>query len=415
MLTDYFRSLQTIRHLQSGPIGPFIDGFTEELEAAGYSRLTIRAHLGASGHLCHWATAKDLTVADLDDSVGHRFVRHLARCRCRPSQGKYVNSARASERLFRRYLCRIGAIIPPIRMKQETTEVALLNAFRHWMIQNRGVTERTLDNYCPIIASLLESIEGDPNRFNPRNLRAFILHHTEHHGKGNLSGVTTALRTFLRYLIAEGKCAADLDAAIPAVAVWRLSALPRYLPSSDIERVVAVCDPSTATGSRNRAIVLLLARLGLRGDDIVRLRIGDIDWQKASIRLSGKGRREILLPLTQEVGDAILTYLERWRPTVDSDRVFIRAIAPLRPFSNSGLVSKVVARAISRAGILAAFRGAHTLRHSAATQMLREGISLQGISAILRHRSIETTAHYAKVDVGLLQLVVQPWPEVTSC
>ena len=227
-----------------------------------------------------------------------------------------------AERLFRRYLRRIGAITPPTRMKQETTEVALLNAFRHWMIQNRGVTERTLDNYCPIIASLLESIEGDPNRLNPRNLRAFILHHTEHHGKGNLSGVTTALRTFLRYLIAEGKCAAGLDTAIPAVAVWRLSALPRYLPSSDVERVVAACDPSTATGSRNRAIVLLLARLGLRGDDIVRLRIGDIDWQKASIRLSGKGRREILLPLTQEVGDAILTYLERWRPTVDSDGIY---------------------------------------------------------------------------------------------
>jgi site-specific recombinase XerD len=159
----------------------------------------------------------------------------------------------------------------------------------------------------------------------------------------------------------------------------------------------------------------LLARLGLRADDIVRLRISDIDWQMANIRLSGKGRREALLPLTQEVGDAILAYLERGRPDVDTDRVFIRAIAPLRPTANSGLVSKIVARAIKRAGVITTFRGAHVLRHSAATQMLRQGITLQDISAVLRHRSVETTIIYAKVDVGLLQLIAQPWPEGTSC
>jgi site-specific recombinase XerD len=298
----------------------------------------------------------------------------------------------------------------------ETTKAALLNAFRHWMKQNRGVTERTLDNYSLKIASLLEYIDDDPSRLDSRNLRAFILHHTKGRGKGNLGGVTTAIRNFLRYLIAEGKCAVGLDEALPALASWRLSTLPRYLPASDVERVVTARDSSTPTGSRDRAIILLLARLGLRGDDIVRLRIGDIDWQQANIRLSGKGRREVLLPLTQEVGDAILTYFERGRPAVDSDHVFIRAIAPLRSFSNSGLVTKVVARAIVRAGVLTAFRGAHVLRHSAATLMLRQGISLQDISAILRHRSIETTAQYAKVDVDLLQLVAQPWPEeVTSC
>lgn len=415
MLSDYFRSPQTLKRLRSGPIGPFIEGFAEELESAGYSRITIRAHLGASGHLCHWASTKNLTIVDLDDSVGERFTRHLPHCRCRPCQGKYINSAGGSERLFRRYLCLIGVIAPPIPENLETAEMGLVNAFRCWMKQNRGVTESTLDNYSPIIASLLESMGGDPSQLDTRNLRAFILRYAEHHRAGNLAGVTTAIRTFLRYLIAEGRCAVGLDAALPTVAVWRLSALPRYLPASDVERVVTACDPSTPTGSRDRAIILLLARLGLRGDDIVRLRIGDIDWQKANIRLSGKGRREVLLPLTQEVGDAILTYLERGRPVADSDHMFFRAIAPLRPFSNSGLVAKVVARAIDRAGVISVFRGAHVLRHSAATQMLRQGISLQDISAILRHRSVETTAQYAKVDVGLLQLVAQPWPEVTSC
>jgi site-specific recombinase XerD len=291
----------------------------------------------------------------------------------------------------------------------------LLNAFRCWMKENRGVTEKTLDNYRPIIASLLESLDGDPSRIDAHSLRAFARRYAELHRAGNLAGVATTLRIFLRYLIAEGKCTVGLDSALPPVAGWRLSTLPRYLPASDVERIVTACDPTTPTGARDRAIVLLLARLGLRADDIVRLRISDIDWQMANIRLSGKGRREALLPLTQEVGDAILAYLERGRPDVDTDRVFIRAIAPLRPTANSGLVSKIVARAIKRAGVITTFRGAHVLRHSAATQMLRQGITLQDISAVLRHRSVETTIIYAKVDVGLLQLIAQPWPEGTSC
>jgi integrase/recombinase XerD len=231
----------------------------------------------------------------------------------------------------------------------------------------------------------------------------------------NLGGITTALRSYLRYLIAEGMCVTGLEAALPAVAAWRLSSLPRYLPASDVERVIAVCDPATPSGLRNRAIILLLARLGLRGDDVVHLRISDIDWQKANICLSGKGRREVLLPLTQEVGDAVFAYLTKGRPAVNSDYVFIRSIAPLRPFSHTGLVTKVVKRAMHRAGVVANFSGAHVLRHSAATRMLQQGISLQDISAILRHRSIETTVQYAKVDIDLLRLVAQPWPEVTLC
>ena len=415
MLKDLFRSPRMLGRLRSGPAGPFLEGFAAELESGGYSRLTTRAHLSAAAHLCHWAASKGLTISSLDDAIGLRFRRHLSCCRCRPSQGKYANSAGASEKLFRNYLCQTGAITPGIAQYEETKAGKLLNDFRQWMIQNRGLSHRTLDEYRPIVASLLDFVEGDPGQIDFRKVREFIIDRTARHGKSNFRGVTTALRTFLRYLLAEGKCQTGLDAALPAVAQWRLSALPRYLPASDVERVLAACDPSTETGSRDRAIVLLLARLGLRASDVVGLRITDIDWENASIRVSGKGRTEVRLPLTQEIGDALLNYLEHGRPAVDSDHVFTRAIAPRRPFSNSGLVSKVVARAIKRAGIVTTFRGAHVLRHSAATGMLQQGMTLQDIGSILRHRSIETTAHYAKVDVKLLQLVVQPWPEVSSC
>jgi len=299
----------------------------------------------------------------------------------------------------------------PLSMSEGTKKGKLQSEFEQWMIQNRGIVPRTLEQYRPAIASFLDFIGGDPGQLDSDKIRQFILDRAERHGTCNLKGATTAVRTFLRYLVAEGKCRAGLDAALPPVAQWRLSTLPRYLPAGDVERIVGIYDSRSPNDLRNRAIVLLLARLGLRASDVAGLRLADVDWKKATLCLSGKGRREALLPLSQEVGDALIDYLLHGRPAIDSDRVFIRSIAPLLPFSNSGLISKLVRRAIQRAGVATPSRGAaHLLRHSAATEMLRQGMSLQDIGAILRHRSVETTNIYAKVDPRLLRLVVQPWP-----
>ena len=173
---------------------------------------------------------------------------------------------------------------------------------------------------------------------------------------------------------------------------------------------------SCAVGRRDRAILLLLARLGLRAGDIVHLRLGDLDWQAAWIRVSGKGRRETRLPLTQEVGDALVTYVTGDRPEADTDAVFLRSRAPFRAFRSHCAVSVIVDRALARAGVIRPSRGAaHLLRHSAATAMLRHGASLQEVAALLRHRSVTTTEIYAKVDVTMLRTVAQPWPEVPSC
>ena len=221
---------------------------------------------------------------------------------------------------------------------------------------------------------------------------------------------------FVRFLTAEGKCAAGLDAAIPVVAHWRFSALPRYLQSEEVERVIALCDPVSPVGKRDRAILLLLARLGLRAGDIVQLRLGDIDWKDAWILVSGKSRRETQLPLTQEVGQAIVDYLRDGRPQSDSDAAFVRSRAPFRAFAKPAAISVIVKRAMQRAGVTCPSRGAaHVLRHSAASSMLRQGASLQDIAAILRHRSIETTQIYAKIDATSLRQIAQPWPEVQPC
>jgi len=205
-----------------------------------------------------------------------------------------------------------------------------------------------------------------------------------------------------------------MDDAVPTFAMWRLSALPRFLVAADVERVITACNRDTAVGLRDRAVILLLARLALRAGDILQMDLADIDWPHATVLVSGKSRYEIKLPLTQEVGDAVLDYLRRGRPPVQDTHLFLRMQAPWRPLHVSS-VSTIVERAIARAGIEAPFRGAHVLRHSAATGMLRQGATLQQIGAVLRHRYLDTTAHYAKVDVERLREIALPWPEVFPC
>jgi site-specific recombinase XerD len=221
---------------------------------------------------------------------------------------------------------------------------------------------------------------------------------------------------FLRFLIAEGRCRADLLNVIPVVPFWRLTSLPRYLPPEDVERLIACCNSASRIGKRDRAILLLLARLGLRAGDIVQMRLTDIDWKGAWIQVSGKGRRQTRLPLTDEIGQAIVDYLQAGRFPAQTDALFLRSCAPFRALGSHCAVSMIDDRAFRRAGVKRPGRdAAHLLRHSFASSMLRRGVSLQDISAILRHRSIEITQIYAKVEVKELQQTAQCWPEVQQC
>ena len=271
-----------------------------------------------------------------------------------------------------------------------------------------------LSRYSERIVALLTDLGEDPGCFHAQGLRSFVLNYARGHNIGTTKNTVAAIRMFLRYLATEGRCAAGLEYAIPTLAHWRSSTMPRYLPASDIERVVGACHDTTEAGARDRAIMLLLSRLGLRSGDILGLRLSDIDWAEGSFVVSGKSACESNLPLTQELGDALLTYL-RCRPAVDTDKVFISVSAPIKPLKGPQSVASIVRRAIHRAGVEAPTHGAHLLRHSAATEMLRQGVSLQDIQTVLRHQSIETTTIYAKVDVRLLKQIAQPWPEVSSC
>ncbi|MGK5084857.1 tyrosine-type recombinase/integrase, partial [Bdellovibrionota bacterium FG-1] len=236
----------------------------------------------------------------------------------------------------------------------------------------------------------MKLIGNDPSLYESTTLRAAVREMIGKHGVGMARLVSKIVRAFVRYLAVDGRCRPGLDAAILPVAKWSLASLPRYASTEVVQKIIDSCDLNQPGGVRDRAILLLLARLGLRGGDIVLMRLSDIDWVAGNVRVSGKGRREVNLPLPQEVGDAILTHLRSRRPVAGCDRVFLRSRAPWRPLTESSCVSAIVERAIDRAGVSTPTRGAHLLRHSTATAMLREGICLPTIGIILRHRSIET-------------------------
>jgi site-specific recombinase XerD len=292
----------------------------------------------------------------------------------------------------------------------------ILVAFRRWMYERRGTLDGALDNYDIPIRTLLKGFGDPPRRLNAQRLRQCFLRYSDGRSHAVIKHCATALRMFVRFLVAQGQCSVGLEAAIPVIPHWRLSSLPRCLQPEDVERIVASCDFATVMGKRDHAILLLLARLGLRAGDIVQLHLVDIDWKGAWLHVYGKSRRETRLPLTQEVGDALVAYLRAGRPQSDSDRVFLCCRAPFRPFSSHAAVSMIVDQAMRRADVTPPSRGAaHLLRHSVATALLRQGTSLQDIATILRHRSIQTTQIYAKVDIVTLDQIAQTWPEVQSC
>jgi site-specific recombinase XerD len=261
---------------------------------------------------------------------------------------------------------------------------------------------------------LVEALGADAGEWSARAVRDFLLDCAAKCSAPTAQKLITSLRAFLRYLSFTGESRDDLALAVPAIASWRLARLPSCLSEEELIRLIAACDGTTPGRRRDRAIVLLLTRLGLRAGDVAQLRLSDIDWRDGTVQVSGKGRYQARLPLPQDVGDALLRYLD-CRPKIDhSDRVFLRSVAPSRPFVSGDGVSSVVRSALRRAGITTAVKGAHLLRHTAATEMLRHGVPLDQIGLVLRHRSIDMTAYYAKVDVSLLQSIAQPWPGAQS-
>ncbi|WP_084455879.1 tyrosine-type recombinase/integrase [Novosphingobium rosa] len=391
-----------------------VDAFMDHLRQQGYAEGTVLHYSHCCRHFAVWLADQRVALSSVDYEVVDRFATHHCTCPGAFRHGSQRNrSYVASIRRFARYLADLG--LTPKSIWGEKSDNRL-RPFREWLRQHRGTSDVTNLRHVHAISTLLPQLGNDPTRYDAALINRVILRNLEQASRASVQLMCGSLRMYLRFLSASGACPPALVGAVPRIPRWRLATLPRYILNDDVERVIASCDPGTARGLRDRAILLLLARLALRGGDVANLDLGDIDWDNALIRVAGKTRHAVALPLPQDAGDALLAYIEHARPIAASSKVFLRVIAPFVPFACSSPIATIVRDALARAGVdNANLRGAYLLRHSAATNMLRTGATLDAVGAVLRHRSPETTAIYAKVDTAMLGQIVQPWIGGASC
>ena len=415
MLATTLETSQRQRPIDAGALLPMVQSYVDHLAARGYRPATIQSLESRARHFCCWLVRSDIAASSIDDGMIEQFARHA--CQCSGTSITFApNTAYIGMvRKFIAFLIESGTLQQP-RCAADAPNDDRLPAYLNWLERHRGLTALTIRARRKLLNKLLPLLGPDPRSYDAAGVRRVIVAESQRLSTARMKNVVTALRSYLRFLAVRGECAPLLDQAVPSVAHWKHSNLPKFLPATRVEVLIDACDMTAAAGIRDRAILLLLARLGLRAGDIMKLRIDDIDWQQGCLRVCGKGRRGSTLPLPQDVGDALLKYLTEARPDVSMTEVFLCSLAPYRPFADSHTVSSIVCRALTRAGIDdAPSRGAHLLRHSAATALLQSGASLTAIGAVLRHQCIDTTVRYAKVDVTSLRQVAQPWPGGVTC
>jgi integrase/recombinase XerD len=397
--------VKVLRSFVRGPLEPHVAGFAEELLRQGYSRSSAAQQVCFIAHLDRWMSAGGVGLDGLSAPLIERYLAE------RRSAG-YVEyrSVRALRPLLE-FLAPLGVLPVPQVVPPGPVE-ELLGRYRDYLIGERGLASGTARGYVdfvrPFAATRLHGGVLDFASLTAADVTGFVLGACPGRAVGSAKLIVCSLRSLLGWLHVTGATPVSLVSAVPSVAGWRLSALPKGLEPGQLRRLLAACDRRTATGRRDYAIMLLLARLGLRAGEVAHLGLGDIDWRHGEVAIVGKGNRAERLPLPAGVGAAIAAYLRRGRPgTAEGRSVFVRVHAPHRALTAGG-VTMVVFGAAQRAGLPKMH--AHRLRHTAATAMLRAGSPLPEVGQVLRHRSPLTTAIYAKVDRDALAVLARPWP-----
>jgi integrase/recombinase XerD len=405
-MPEDFLHLPLGKRLQNNPLELHLRTFATWLTGEGYARNTVQLKLGLLVDLGKWLGRTGRTVTYLDEQLLEAFVEHRQRVR----QGDLKTLQQFLDHLRGR------DVVPDRKLLPDPSPLTeFLSQYEEYLRSERGLMAATISGYRYFVRKFFE--ERFPKgpfltkELKASDISAFVLRHSQSGGVGSAQLMTKAMRSVFRYLFQKGQLPADLAASVPTVANWRLSAVPRYLSPQEVERVLQACNRSTAVGCRDYAILLLLARLGLRAGEVIALELEDIDWRVGEILVRGKGRIHDRMPLPADVGEALACYLRRDRPACRTRRVFLCMRAPYRGFAASSTMAKIVHSALLRAGVHPASRGAaHLFRHGVATFMLRSGATMGEIGEVLRHRDLNTTGIYAKVDFEGLRCLAQPWP-----
>jgi site-specific recombinase XerD len=388
LLEDFVAPVAAQR-LRSCVLGSHLDTFCTWLAELGYQRSTIRHKLWVVSDLTRWIGRKHLAVADLNERRVDEFLN------ARRRRGHTFRGFRLTVLRLLEQLRSVGVVPAPQPSRDDSPAAALLARCEEYLRRERCLEESTIAGYLrfarEFVTERLDRNAPRPDSLRAGDVREFLLDRVRHLAPRRAQYMATALRCFLRFLFLRGETETDLALAIPTVRQWRLSSVPRYLPARDVERLLRACDRSSATGRRDHAVLLLLARLGLRGSEVLALELDDLRWREGEIVVRGKGLVQDRLPLLPDVGKALALYLQKDRLAGSSRRVFLCRRAPHRGFGHPSTVTTIVTRALARAGLEPATRGAHLLRHSLATTMVRRGASLSEIGQVLRHRSPNST------------------------
>ena len=381
--------------------------FLSTLATAGYTQATQRDKRRLVERFIQWAGGLELADEDLDETCVDTFLANPTR-----RHGKPRKMERATLHQFLEHLREVGVVPPRRGLEPSSADVLVQRYFEH-LRTDRGLCDRSVAVYSPFVRKFVvaQRLPEHVASLDSSVIRRYLLDRSRDRSVSFAKLLTAALRSFLRFLFINGETASDLSVAVPPIRRWRLATVPPFLTSEEVEKVIAIPDRATATGCRAYAMLLLLARLGLRASEVAALELDDIRWDVGEIIVRGKGRNRDHLPLLDDVGQALVRYISDVRGPSSSRRVFLRLCAPHVGLSGPTAVCLVAREAVRRAGLLPIGRvGAHVFRHSLATRMLQRGASLAEISKVLRHRSIDTTQLYAKVEFDALRDVALPWP-----
>jgi len=398
--------------LSQAPVGhlaAYLGPFAESLSLQGYTQRYVHRQVMLAACFSRWLMRTGVLPQRVTSNHAARYLRFRHRRR-RPSQGDCAALGH-----FIEFLRREG-VIPPEKgsSRQLTPAERCVQAYEQYLREERALAQATIVNYVPFISRFLKDRFGAGcvklSSLCARDVVRFVQRQARRLQRKRAKLLSNALRSFLRYARYRGELRLDLATVVPSVANWSMPSIPRGIAPDQVRRVLSQIDRSTAVGRRDYAILLLLARLGLRSGEVTFLELEDIDWKAASLSVHGKCARRRQLPLPKDVGDAIVAYLRHGRPRGSTRRVFLRAKAPLRGFLTQCAVGSIVRHALERGGIDTPTRGAHQFRHGLATEMLRQGASLGEIGELLGHRHPDTTRIYAKVDLKALHTLALPWP-----
>lgn len=395
----------------AGPLEPYAGEFRKELARQGYTDNSASNQLQLMAHVSRWLAGRELGVGEMTPVRVEEFLE------ARRAEGYTLWLSTRALAPVLGYLRGVGVVPTPGPVGPPTPVEELVEHYRAYLVQERGLAAATVSSYVHVAGLFLAvrsrdgELDLDLGRLSAGDVTGFVLAECAARKVGSAKYVVCGLRSLMRFLFVSGYVATQLDAAVPKVASWRLSGLPKSLGRREVERLLASCDRRSTFGRRDFAVLTLLVRLGLRAGEVAALELADIDWRAGEVTIRGKGRRQERLPLPVDVGDAVVGWLRRGRPDCECAKIITRVRAPHGGLTSGG-VSAIVRAACVRAGLPEL--NAHRLRHTAATEMLRAGAGLAEVGQVLRHASVLTTAIYAKVDRDRLRGLAQPWPGAVS-